>query len=136
VTLLTYGFLLREVEAARRLLGERGVRAGLLNVRTLKPIDEAAVLAAARRSRLLVAVEDHFEIGGLYSILAELLVRHGVACRVQSISLGERWFKPALLPAVLAHEGFTGEAIAGKVLAEIDRLAAAGWAVEEAAAPR
>jgi transketolase len=119
VTLATYGFLLREVEAARQELARRGVPVALLNLRTLKPLDEAAVLAAVRRSRLLVAVEDHFQTGGLYSILAELLVRQadrGGACRVESISLGERWFKPALLPAVLEHEGFTGAAIAGRVL--------------------
>jgi transketolase len=123
VTLLTYGFLLREVEAARLLLEERGVPVALLNMRTLKPVDEPAIVAAARRSRLLVAVEDHFQTGGLYSIAAEALVRHGVLCRLQSISLGERWFKPALLPDVLEYEGFTGPAIAGKVLAALGERA-------------
>lgn len=122
VTLLTYGFLLREVEAARLRLEECGVPAALLNMRTLKPIDEAAVLAAARHSRLLVTVEDHFQTGGLYTIVAEVLVRHGVLCGLQSISLGESWFKPALLPDVLEHEGFTGPAIAGKVLDRIGEL--------------
>jgi transketolase len=121
VTLLTYGFLLREVAAARLELEERGVPVRLLNLRTLKPIDEAAVLAAAHASRLLVAVEDHFQTGGLYSILAELLVGRGVSCRLQSISLGERWFKPALLPDVLEHEGFTGPAIAAQVMAGLER---------------
>jgi transketolase len=119
VTLATYGFLLREVEAARQELARRGVPVALLNLRTLKPLDEAAVLAAVRRSRLLVTVEDHFQTGGLHSILAELLVRQpdrGGSCRVESISLGEHWFKPALLPAVLEHEGFTGAAIAGRVM--------------------
>ena len=82
------------------------------------------VLRAAHRSRLLVAIEDHFQTGGLYSIVAEVMVRHGVLCRLQSISLGERWFKPALLADVLAHEGFTGPAIAGKVLAEVGELGA------------
>jgi transketolase len=94
----------------------------LLNMRSLKPVDEAAVLTAARRSRLVFAVEDHFETGGLHSICAEVLVRHGVPCALRSISLGERWFKPALLPDVLEHEGFTGPAIAARVLAELARL--------------
>jgi transketolase len=120
VTLLSYGFLLREAAAAQLLLEQQGVPAALLNLRSLKPLDEGAVVAAARRSRLLVAVEDHFQIGGLYSIVAEVLVRHGVGgCRLQSISLGERWFQPALLGDVLQHEGFTGHAIAGRVLAEL-----------------
>jgi transketolase len=116
VSLLTYGFLLREVEAARQLLEGQGIPVRLLNMRTLKPVDEEAVLAAVRRSRLLVTIEDHFQIGGLYSIVAEIMVRHGVLCPLRSISMGERWFKPALLPAVLEHEGFTGAAIAGRVL--------------------
>jgi len=123
VTLLTYGFLLREVAAARLVLEEHGVPVALLNMRSLKPVDEVALVSAARRSRLLVTVEDHFQTGGLYSIVAEVMVRHGVLCRLRSLSLGERWFKPALLPAVLAHEGFTGPAIAGKVLAELGEQA-------------
>jgi len=126
VTLLTYGFLLREVAAAGRQLEALGVPAAVLNMRSLKPVDEAAVLAAARRSRLLVAVEDHFQTGGLWSIVAEVMVRHGVLCPLQSISLGERWFKPALLPDVLAHEGFTGQAIADKVLSAIAEIGAIG----------
>ena len=123
VTLMTYGFLLREAVAARALLEAQGIAVRLLNMRSLKPIDEQAIVAAARRSSLLVAVEDHFQTGGLYSIVAEVMVRHGVLCRLQSISLGERWFKPALLPAVLEHEGFTGAAIAAKVLAHLGQLA-------------
>jgi transketolase len=123
VTLLTYGFLLREVAAARQVLEDHGVPVAVLNMRSLQPVDEAAVVAAARGSRLLVTVEDHFQTGGLYSIVAEVMVRHGVLCRLHSISLGARWFKPALLPAVLAHEGFTGPAIAGKVLAELGERA-------------
>ena len=116
VALLTYGFLLREVVQARELLAARGVRARLLNMRTLKPIDEAAVLAAARETGCLVLIEDHFKTGGIYSIVAEVLVRHGVAARVHSIALDERWFKPALLPDVLEYEGFTGPRLAERVL--------------------
>jgi transketolase len=122
VTLLTYGFLLREVEAARLLLETRGVPVRLLNMRTLKPVDEDAVLEAVLRSRLMVAIEDHFQTGGLYSIVAEIMVRHGLLCPLRSISMGERWFKPALLPAVLEHEGFTGPAIAGQVQAVWERI--------------
>ncbi len=132
VTLATYGFLLREVEAARGLLEARGVPVRLLNMRSLKPVDEAALLEAAGRSRLLVAIEDHFQTGGLYSICAEVLVRHGVRAALHSISLGERWFKPALLPDVLAHEGFTGPAIADRVIAELARRDAAGSAAASA----
>src|SRR5262249_30164731 len=116
VAILTYGFLLGEAEKARRLLESRGLPVRLLNLRTLKPLDEAAVLAAAREASLLVTLEDHFLAGGLYSILAELLLRHRLAPRVVSLAFEERWFTPALLGDVLAHEGLTGERIAQPIL--------------------
>jgi transketolase len=40
--------------------------------------------------------------------------------RTLPIALEERWFKPAILDDVLAHEGFTGEKIAAKVLATLE----------------
>jgi transketolase len=121
VTLLTYGFLLREAEAARVILEERGVRVRLVNMRTLAPVDEEAIVESARRTRLLVTIEDHFAGGGLATIAAEVLVRHGVAARLHPIHCGQSWFKPALLPDVLDHEGFTGARLAARVLLQLGR---------------
>jgi transketolase len=123
VAILTYGFLLREAEKARAELVSRGLSVRLVNLRTVAPIDERAVLDAARKSRLLVTVEDHFQVGGLYSILCELLVRSGVMARVLPIALDKKWFHPAKLDAVLAHEAFTGEALAKRIQTALDRAA-------------
>lgn len=116
VALLTYGFLLREAVKARAILESRGVAVRLLNLRTLKPLDEEAVKEAARGTELLVTLEDHFETGGLFSIVAELLARSRITVRVLPLALPERWFTPALLDDVLSHEGFTGSRIAERVL--------------------
>jgi transketolase len=62
-----------------------------------------------------VTIEDHFATGGLYSIVAEVLLRHGVPCCVHPIHLGDRWFRPALLPDVLEQEGFLGARLAGRI---------------------
>jgi transketolase len=115
VTILAFGYLLREAYGAATLLAERGVGVRLVNLRTLKPIDEEAVLNAAAETRLLVTVEDHFETGGLTSIVAELLVRHRTTAKVLPIALPNRWFKPALLRDVLEYEGFTGARIADRI---------------------
>jgi transketolase len=117
VALLTYGFLLGEVDKAREILSARGIGVRLVNLRSLKPLDEAAVLEAARENDLVVTIEDHFRTGGLYSIIAELLLRKRVSAHVHPIALEERWFQPALLPDVLRHEGFTGPQLAERVLA-------------------
>lgn len=121
VAILTYGFLLREAHAARLELERQGLSVRLVNLRSLKPVDEKALLAAARAAKLTVTFEDHFQTGGLYSILCETLVKAGVAARVLPIALDEKWFKPALLADVLAYEGFLGVDVAKKIKTALDR---------------
>jgi transketolase len=116
IALLTYGFMLTETRKAVDVLQARGYSVRLLNLRTLKPIDEEAILEAVRDTSLVVTVEDHFLTGGLYSILAELLLRQRITARVVPFALEHRWFKPALLLDVLRHEGFTGDQIAERIL--------------------
>src|SRR5208283_1116160 len=116
ITILVYGMLFAEAVKARTLLQAEGKNVRLLNMRTVKPVDEEAIIAAAEQTSLLVTLEDHFITGGLYSIVCETLIRRDVNCKVLPIALENRWFKPALLPQVLEHEGFTGEKIVEKIL--------------------
>lgn len=115
VTILVYGMLFREALAASALLEAQGISVRLLNLRTVWPVDETAVLAAAQQTKLLVTIEDHFLTGGLFSIVSELLVRRGVRANVLPIALDNRWFQPALLDDVLTYEGFTGPQLAEKI---------------------
>jgi transketolase len=121
VALLTYGFMLRETVEAKKILEAKGVSVRLVNLRMPKPVDEQAIVEAVKETKgLVVTIEDHFLTGGLYSILGETCLKHGVAPKkVLPIALEERWFKPALLKDVLEHEGFTGEQIAQKILREV-----------------
>lgn len=88
-------------------LAEEGIEARLVNLRMVAPLDEDAVLAAARACRVLVTVEDHLLVGGLYQAVCEVLVRHGVSVPVVPMGLDGRWFRPGRLADVLEHEGFT-----------------------------
>lgn len=115
VTILTYGMLLEETLKAVEILKNKGLSVGLLNMRSLKPVDEQAILKVATTSKLLVTVEDHFLTGGLYSILAEVLLKNRKTADVLPLSLNEKWFKPGLLSEVLAYEGFTGAQIAERI---------------------
>lgn len=116
VTLMVYGFLLEEALVAKEILEKSGLSVGLVNMRSLQPIDEEFVVSLKNKTAKLVAIEDHFQVGGLYSILSEIMVRNQYVMPLQSISMGARWFKPGLLSEVLEYEGFTGAKIAAKVL--------------------
>jgi transketolase len=115
VLILTYGFLLREALEAQRILASDGIPASVLNLRTLRPLDEQAVLDGARRAKLVVTFEDHLRTGGLATILSELLVSHGLSCHVLAVALEGRYFTPALLDDVLRYEGFTGHHLARRI---------------------
>lgn len=119
VTILTYGMLFEQTLVARELLQAQGHSVGLVNLRSLKPVDEAALLDVARRGTLIVTVEDHFLTGGLYSILAEVLLRNQLTARVLPLALEERWYRPGRLSAVLEHEGFTGQHLARRIAAAL-----------------
>ncbi len=115
VTILTYGLLFEQALAAVEILKSEGLSVGLVNMRSLKPVDEQAILTATR-SEMVVTLEDHFVTGGLYTIVAETLLKYRKTANVLPIALNNRWFKPGLLPDVLKHEGFTGKQIAEKIL--------------------
>jgi transketolase len=119
VSILTYGLMLREGERARELLEAQGVRVRLVNMRTLRPIDVRAVLRAATESRLVATLEDHSLVGGLYSVVCEILVANDVRAKVLPIALESGWFKPALLNDVLAFERLDGASVAARVVAAL-----------------
>jgi transketolase len=117
VAILSYGPLLAEAERARRALTSRGVPVRLVNMRSLEPADEEAIVDAARSAELLVTLEDHLHRGGLYTIVAETCLQHRLAPRVLGLDLGSSFFEPALLPQVLAHQRLRGADVAERVLA-------------------
>jgi len=120
VAILVHGALFTEAHEATGRLAETGVSARLVNMRSLKPVDEEAIVASARGTRLLVTVEDHFLTGGLASIVSEVLVRRGVRARLHPISLGDRWFRPARLHDVLDTERLLGPQLAARIVAALE----------------
>lgn len=116
VTILVYGLLFEQALKATEILKKKGLSVGLINLRSLKPVDEQAILKAAAQNELLVTLEDHMLTGGLFSIVAEILLKNETTARVLPFALNDKWFKPALLNDVLAYEGFTAIQIADKIL--------------------
>lgn len=115
ITILVYGVLFKQAFEAKDILEKKGYSVGLVNLRTLKPIDEEVILNISKNSKLIVTLEDHFLTGGLFSIIAEMFLKNKISCDVLPIALENKWFKPALLPDVLEYEGFTAEKIAQNI---------------------
>jgi transketolase len=82
ITLIACGSMVHAAQEAWRALTASGVSAGLIDMHTIKPLDENAVLGAARRSRLILTIEEHNILGGLGGAVAEVLAEAGVPSRL------------------------------------------------------
>jgi len=76
VTILATGHLVWEALEAVKILAQKGIRAELINIHTLKPLDEKAILDSARKTGAVVTAEEHLIAGGLGELTAGLLARH------------------------------------------------------------
>ena len=76
VTIIAIGdMVIRALEAAD-LLDNNGIRARVLDMHTLKPVDKGAVIKAAEQTGAIVTVEDHNILNGLGSAVAEVIVEN------------------------------------------------------------
>ena len=81
VTLIATGGILGVALRAAEALGDDGISCRVLSMHTIKPLDEEAVLAAARETGGIVTVEEHSVIGGLGGAVAECCLERGVPPR-------------------------------------------------------
>ena len=86
VTIIAVGLMVQEAVKAAGVLAAEGISARVIDMHTVKPLDEALVLQAAKETGAIVTTEEHSVVGGLGSAVAEYLssvypvpvVRHGV----------------------------------------------------------
>jgi transketolase len=76
VAIIACGFMVSLALEAAALLAEEGLQARVINMSTIKPLDEEAVVEAARACGAVVTAEEHTIVGGLGSAVAEVLGEH------------------------------------------------------------
>lgn len=75
VALMASGVMVKQALLAAQLLEQEGIQATVVDMHTIKPLDEEAVLAAAQRCGAIVVCENHNKIGGLCSAVAETMAQ-------------------------------------------------------------
>lgn len=119
-TVIAIGCMVSRGQKACEMLKKEGISIRLLNMSTVKPIDNAAILAAAQETGAIVTVEEHSIIGGLGSAVAESVSEQ---CPVPLKRIGVRdCFGMSGTPdELLQHYGLTPEAIVEAVKEVIAR---------------
>ena len=113
VTIIAVGIMVGMALKAREILAAEGISARVINMHTIKPLDEELVLKAARETGAIVTSEEASVLGGLGGAVAELLaetcpvpvVRHGV---------NDTFGRSGTAAAVLEYYGLTPEVLAEK----------------------
>ena len=102
VLVVSAGFMTMRALDAAEALAKDGVDVAVLHSPTIKPLDEATILAEAGRGRLLVTAENHTVVGGLGEAVAGVLLRAGVAPTFRQIALPDEFLEAGALPTL--HE--------------------------------
>lgn len=76
VSIFACGHMVWKAVEAAKLLQEKGISVDLINIHTIKPLDEPAVLTSIRKTGCAVTAEEHNIIGGLGDSIAQVAVKH------------------------------------------------------------
>jgi transketolase len=76
VSIFACGHMVWKAIEAGRILEEKGISVELINIHTIKPLDEEAILTSIRKTKCAVTVEEHNVIGGLGDAIAQVAAKH------------------------------------------------------------
>jgi transketolase len=76
VTIVATGHLVWEAIQAGEKLAELGINAEIINIHTIKPFDEEAILASVKKTGCVVTAEEHNRLGGLGDSVAQVLIKN------------------------------------------------------------
>lgn len=110
VSIFATGIMTAKALDAAETLATRGIQAEVINVHTIKPLDEETVIASAKKTGKVVTVEEHSIIGGLGSAVAEVLARQ---CPTKQAFVGvqDSFGESGSPDDLLEKYGLTAEAI-------------------------
>lgn len=111
VAIIAMGLMVEEALKAADLLAAEGIRATVVNMHTVKPLDKETVLAVAEKCGAVVTAEEHSVIGGLGSAVAEVLAGNSSA-KFARVGIEDRFGQSGTPAELFADYGLTAENIA------------------------
>lgn len=116
VTIIASGLPVSEALDAAEKLAEDGISAEVINIHTIKPLDEEAVIKAAAKTGKIVTVEEHSVIGGLGSAVCDVVAEKAPA-RVMKIGINDVFGESGPAKELIKKYGLDAESIYEKVKA-------------------
>ena len=118
VMLIACGEMVPYAAEAAKLLKEEGIQAGVMDMYCLKPLDKKAVLEAAKKTKMLVTVEEHSIYGGLGSLVSQVTAEE-YPIKVKQIALPDTHLVSGTNQEVFSYYGMDAQGIADAVQSSI-----------------
>ena len=114
VTIIATGLCVNEALNAAEKLSAEGINAEVINIHTIKPLDEELVIASAIKTGKVVTVEEHSIIGGLGSAVCETLSTKAPT-KVLRIGINDTFGESGPAVELIKKYGLDADSIAAKV---------------------
>lgn len=111
VTIFASGIMLKKSLDAAEMLKEKGIDAEVINVHTIKPLDEETILASLKKTKCAVTAENHNIIGGLFSAISELAAQNNPV-PIYPVGTKDVFGEVGKMPALAEKFGMTEKDIA------------------------
>ncbi|MDR0585718.1 MAG: transketolase family protein [Treponema sp.] len=108
------GLMVNEALKAAEALAKDGVNAGVLDILSLKPIDEEAILTQAGKVRAIISAENAQITGGLGSAVAEILAENGAGCKFARIGIRDEFGEVGTQDYLAKRFGLTADKLVEK----------------------
>lgn len=120
VAIIGCGMLLHNCLVAAEALSKEGIEATIINNHTIKPMDEATIIAAAKKCGAVVTVEEHQIMSGMGSAVAEVLARNCPTPQ-EFIGMQDRFGESGKASELIEHFGLDSKGIIAAVHKVIGR---------------
>jgi transketolase len=106
IAIIATGLMVQQSLKAWKILGEKGISARVIDMHTIKPIDEKAIIKAAKETGAILTCEEHNIFGGLGSAVAEV-VSENYPVFIKRIGIRDKFGKSGKPEALLEKYGLT-----------------------------
>ena len=115
ITLVATGMMVQEALKAAEVLAENGIEVSVINIATIKPLDEALIIKYAKQSKVVITCEEHSKFGGLGSAVAEVLSKNHPTL-MDMVAIEDTFGESGKPDELVKKYGLSGDHIVEKVL--------------------
>lgn len=121
VTLISTGSIVYDVLQAAKLLEAANISVRVINLPTMKPLDEQIIIKACNETKMIVTIEEHSVFGGLGGAVAECMAENGVSNMLLRIGTTDFIKGYGLHDAVKEQNGLSAQSIYEKVYSKLQQ---------------